>query len=134
MRIVPNFLMTRVPVLLLLISIAVGLTFAEGVRKRLRFPRGATSTVVKGAVIRGDRDRYIIGAKKGQRMRVKISSLEDNAVFQIYQPRSKQTLQGADETDDATTWEGELPVSGDYVISVGGTRGNASYNLEVGIS
>src|SRR3954469_4252239 len=117
MRFVPNFLIIKAPALLLLISIAAGLTFAEGVRKRLRFPRGATSTTVKGAVLRGDRDRYIVGAKAGQQMRVKISSVEDNAVFQIYKPGSKQTLQGAGETDDATTWDGELPASGDYVIS-----------------
>jgi hypothetical protein len=35
--------------------------------------------------------------------------------------------------DDATTWEGELPANGDYVIAVGGTRGNASYSLEVSV-
>jgi hypothetical protein len=64
---------------------------------------------------------------------VRISSLEDNAVFQIYVPGHEQTLDGAGEGDDATEWSGELPVSGDYRIVVGGTRGNASYRLEVTI-
>jgi len=28
-------------------------------------------------------------------------------------------------------WNGALPRSGDYVIEVGGTRGNATYKLKV---
>jgi hypothetical protein len=38
------------------------------------------------------------------------------------------TASGAQETTD---WKGELPRNGDYVIVVGGTRGNATYTLEV---
>jgi hypothetical protein len=59
---------------------------------------------------------------------VHITSLEDNAVFDLYAPGGRRSL--AEETTD---WTGELPRSGDYVISVGGTRGNATYTLEVTI-
>jgi hypothetical protein len=119
---------------LLLALIANSATlFAEGVKKRIRFPRGSTSTVIEGAVIRGEMDRYILGAKAGQQMSVRITSLEDNAAFHIYVPGFKKTLDGAGETDDATLWTGKLPASGDYMIVVGGTRGNASYRLEVTI-
>jgi hypothetical protein len=124
---------TKTPVVALLILTTLSLSFAQGVNRKLRFPRGTTSTVVKGSVVRGDRDRYLVGAKAGQHMAVRISSLENNAVFQLYSPGSKETLQGAGEMDDATTWEGDLPASGDYVIAVGGTRGNASYRLEVSV-
>lgn len=108
-----------------------GAAFAEGVTKRIRFPRGKTSTVVKGNVIRGERDKYILGARAGQQMTVHISALENNAVIVIYRPGSKQTLDGAGEEDDATEWSGELPTGGDYIIIVGGTRGNAGYRLAV---
>jgi hypothetical protein len=66
-------------------------------------------------------------------MSVSISSLEDNAVFQIYEPGGNQALPGAGERDDAREWSGELPASGDYTIVVGGTRGNATYELRVTI-
>jgi hypothetical protein len=132
-RVPRSFIETKTPVLALLILTTLSFTFTQGVNRKLRFPRGATSTVVKGSVVRGDRDRYLVGAKAGQHMAVRISSLENNAVFQIFSPGSKETLQGAGEMDDATTWEGDLPASGDYVIAVGGTRGNASYRLEVSV-
>jgi hypothetical protein len=102
-----------------------------GTEQRVSFPSGGTSAVREGAVVRGERVRYLLDARAGQRMIVHISSLEDNAVFQVYEPGLEQTLDGAGEGDDATDWSGELPVDGDYTIVVGGTRGNASYRLEV---
>jgi hypothetical protein len=86
--------------------------------------------VIKDAVVRGTRDRYILGARAGQTLIVHITSLENNAVFDIYARGGKRVLDGAQETTD---WTGELPRSGDYVIEVGGTRGNATYTLEVTI-
>ena len=83
-------------------------------------------------MIRGDRDTYILGAKAGQRMTVRIAALENNAVFQIEGPRGEY-LEGAGEEDDATAVTVSLPDTGDYRIVVGGTRGNASYRLTVSI-
>ncbi len=101
-------------------------SFAQrDVTRRLRFARGSSTARVEDAVVRGTRNRYVLAARKGQTMTVRITSLEDNAVFDITAPRGKQL---ATET---TEWTGELPAAGNYVISVGGTRGNASYRLEV---
>jgi len=119
----------------ILLAFALSLTSvsaADGVNKRLRFARGKSSVVVSGAVVRGDRDTYTLGAKAGQMMRVKIASNEKNAVFQI-QDADGNFLAGAGETDDAMNWSGELPIAGDYKIIVGGTRGNASYRMTVSI-
>lgn len=107
-------------------------TAQEGTTRRVRFPRGRTTAVLKGAVVRGTRDRYILGARGGQTMIVHITSRERNAVFQIYAPDGS-ALEGAEDGQDATDWTGELPRSGDYEIVVGGTRGNATYTLEVTI-
>lgn len=107
--------------------------FAQGVKQKVRFARGSSSTTISGAVVRGDRDRYYLGAKKGQTMSVKITSLEDNAVFQIFLPGEQEALSGAGEEDDATKWSGALPEDAEYVIVVGGTRGNATYKLTVSI-
>jgi len=105
----------------------------EGVRRRVKFARGRNSAVMSGAVLRGERDRYIVGAREGQKMTVSIKSVEDNAVFQIYFAGEQEALEGAGEGDDARKWSGTLPSSVDYVIVVGPSRGNATYKLEVKI-
>jgi hypothetical protein len=114
-------------------SLALSSLLAQGVKKKIQFERGSSSATVKGAVIRGESDRYYVGAKKGQTMSLKITSEEDNAVFQVYLPGEEQTLSGAGEGDDTKDWTGELPRDAEYVIVVGGTRGNATYTLKVSI-
>lgn len=94
---------------------------------RVKFNQGANSTTIKNSVVRGDRNTYLLGAKGGQQMNLKITSLENNAVFDVIAPDSKTIKQ------EATTWSGKLPENGDYQIIVGGTRGNASYELTVEI-
>ena len=100
--------------------------------KRVRFAKGKSSITLSNGVIRGERDTYILGAKAGQRMTVKVTALENNAAFQIKGPDGDY-LEGAGEMDDATSVTVTLPRNGDYRIIVGGTRGNASYKLTVSI-
>ena len=114
-------------------SLALSSLLAQGVKKKIQFQRGSSSATVKGAVVRGDSDRYYVGAKKDQTMSVKITSEEDNAVFQVYLPGEQEALPGAGDSDDAKDWSGELPRDAEYVIVVGGTRGNATYTLKVSI-
>jgi len=121
-------------IIAVLISLfALGTIVAQGVKQKIRFARGKSSTTVSGAVVRGDRDRYYLGASKGQTMSVRITSLENNAVFQVFLPGEQEALPGAGEEDDATNWSGELPEDAEYIIVVGGTRGNATYKLTVSI-
>lgn len=116
---------------ILLLSFAI-VTSADGVTKRVRFAKGKSSATLSGGVVRGDRDTYILGAKAGQTMSVKITSVENNAVFQIENPDGEY-LENAGDGDDAMNWRGSLADKGDYKIIVGGTRGNASYKLTVSI-
>lgn len=114
----------------MLLSAACALAAQTGLSKRVRFLRGNTTATLKNTVVRGARDRYTFGARAGQKMTVSITSVERNAVFTIYTPGGG-TLEGAGEGEDASNWSGALPSSGDYVIEVGGTRGNANYTLKV---
>lgn len=95
--------------------------------RRIQFAPGRTSATVEDAVVRGTREIYLVGAKKGQIMTIKITSLEKNAVFDITAPNGRTVRQ------EATSWRGALPATGVYRIIVGGTRGNASYKLVVAI-
>jgi hypothetical protein len=119
---------------------------ADPVPTPIRFAAGAGSTTVEGGVIRGEVALYSLEARAGQTMTVGITSPENNAVFQIWQPGARvardrdnliavtgQALPRAGETDDAMRWTGTLPASGSYLIVVGGTRGNASFKLQVAI-
>jgi hypothetical protein len=120
---------------IVLIFVALAFVFtvsATGVTKRIKFAAGKHSAVVSGAVIRGDEDTYILGAKEGQVMAVKITSVEKNAVVNIKGPDG-EFLQDASDSDDATDVSVDIPQTGDYKIHVGGTRGNASYKLTVSI-
>ncbi|MEK6280976.1 MAG: hypothetical protein AABN95_11540 [Acidobacteriota bacterium] len=119
-------------VVLLTLSILLTVVAQTGTTKRVRFPRGRTTAVLKGAVVRGTQDQYILGARRGQTMIVHITSREKNAVFAILGPNAT-ALDGAEEGTDAMDWTGELPLTGDYSIWVGPTRGNATYTLEVTI-
>ena len=116
-------------VLVLLASASIAQT---GKTQRVRFARGRTTAVLKGAVVRGTTDRYILGASRGQTMLVHITSREKNAVFTILGPDGT-ALPGTDEGVDATDFSGELPLNGDYSVWVSPTRGNATYTLEVTI-
>jgi hypothetical protein len=128
---------TAVPTALTMPTALVGATALPvpqppGSPERISFAPGATSGAVEGAVVRGEERRYLLGAQGGQQMTVRITSLEDNAVFQIYGPNGA-ALPGAEPGRDARQWTGVLPASGDYQIAVGGTRGNATYRLDVTI-
>jgi hypothetical protein len=99
----------------------------EGKTQRVRFPKGRTSTILKGAVVRGTSDAYLLGAAAGQTMTVHVSSRENNATFTITAP------DGATLVEEIDDWSGELPSRGDYRIEVAPTRGNATYTLEITI-
>ncbi|MGC1396418.1 MAG: hypothetical protein WA828_19310, partial [Coleofasciculaceae cyanobacterium] len=104
-----------------LIAVQLGRTY------RIRFQPGASGATVERAVIRGERDTFLLAARRRQTMTVSITSLEKNAVFDIKDPNGKILKQ------EVTNWSGVLPATGDYQIVVGGTRGNASYRLRVSV-
>jgi hypothetical protein len=97
----------------------------------IRFKPGSNSAIVQNSVVRGDRDIYLLDAKKGQVMQVKITSLENNAVFDIATPVNPATQTRRVLKAGVVGWSGTLPQSGEYQVIVGGTRGNATYRLQV---
>jgi len=112
---------------LLLCSLAAA---APAQEQRVRFERGRTSAVIKGAVSHGREVVYVLGARAGQTLIVYVSTNSPNhdVVFSIKGP-------GGDLTDDiGTDFSGELPRSGDYRIAVGAIESeSANFTLEVTI-
>lgn len=94
---------------------------------QIQFAPGTNSATVNQSVVRGSRNIYLLRANQGQRMDLKITSLEKNAVFDVIAPNG-QILK-----TEATQSSLKLPATGNYEIIVGGTRGNATYKLNVKI-
>lgn len=95
--------------------------------KEVFFDPGKTGTVVSNAVIRGERDLYLLTAQGGQQMYLLLSSLENNARFDVVDPTDRILARETGEDNIL------LPHTGEYHIIVGGTRGNATYDLEIEI-
>jgi hypothetical protein len=100
----------------------------ENGREIVKFAKGKTSATYEYGLVRGERRTYVVEAKKGQTMAVRIEAEENNAVFNI--TKNGKIIDTAEETDK---WVGTLPSDGKYEIEVGGTRGNASYIIEISV-
>ncbi len=96
--------------------------------EEIKFPRGAFSTTVSSAVVRAEAEIYTFDTNDDVTAYVSITSLEDNAVFQIYDPDGSQL---AFESINST-WP--IEQAGLYTIIVTGTRGNASFDLTLELS
>jgi len=85
-------------------------------RNRIEFKRGATTTIINGAV-RGDEEaEYVLAAKKGQRLIIKLTSVPaKSTVFQLL-GENNDTL--GLEYDANFNYSGVLPKTGDYFITV----------------
>lgn len=119
----------------LLLVTAVQASPAQARDFNLAFTPGKSYGVVSGAVIRGERDSYYFGARPGQSISVAVMSVEDNAVVELA-IRQFGTWVTLDDQYETRTLYGTLPDSegGAYRLTVGGTRGNATYDMFVAIS
>lgn len=99
----------------------------ESRTQRLQFKPGAVGTVVEGRVGRGSRNIYLLRARENQTMTLRLTSFEQNVVFDVQAPSGEYLKEGA------SSFRGELPQTGDYSVIVSGSRGYGSYRLEVTI-
>jgi hypothetical protein len=120
---------------LILILIACSAAFAQGGKaepNRIEFKRGTTSTTING-IVRGDEEaEYVLAAKKGQRLIVKLTSAPvKSSVFQLL-GEDNDTL--GLEYDANFDYSGVLPKTGDYFITVARptkAKGTSRYKLVV---
>ena len=127
--------------------LASGPAFAQmatcgGQLREIRFAAGASAGEMRGGVPPRSIDCYVIGARAGQQLDASITSVENNAVFQIYAPGWRDSpqngpegpaLRGTEPGRDARRFTGPLPANGRYLIVVGNTRGGSDYRLRVAI-
>lgn len=122
------------------LAVAVGPAIAQApVRsERVQFPRGTSSTVLRGT-IRGDQGvDYVVGARAGQTITVSLRSAAGSLYFNVLPPRSQQAIFNG--SVGGARFTGALPVSGDYRVRVylmrnAARRGErAEYALSVAVT
>ncbi len=112
----------------LTLALMFALSAQAGINRSVLLCLGRRAVTINSAVLRGERNRYTVRGRAEEKLSVRITAREHNAAFQIIAP-SGQALPHAGNGDDATRWQGSLPLTGVYTVVVGGTRGNAAYTL-----
>ncbi|HEX8458972.1 MAG TPA: hypothetical protein VF656_16885 [Pyrinomonadaceae bacterium] len=98
--------------------------------ERIRFQRGRTTAVVNGRTDKNGR-HYLLRANAGQHMIVHLSSVKKDMHFQVVPAR--EGGEAIESSVQARDWEGDLPESGDYYVSVFADKGAGDFTLEVTI-
>lgn len=99
--------------------------------QRLRFDSGTTGTELTATLSPGSSSRYVVRAKDGQDLYVRVAPRGPGIYYQIFNPDESLLL---DQMTSDKEYRGQLWQSGDHVIEViNRGEGTASYNLIVGI-
>ncbi|MBT95723.1 MAG: hypothetical protein CL431_07135 [Acidimicrobiaceae bacterium] len=94
--------------------------------ERVQFTAGDIGATVNGGILRGESSPiYLLGATAGQLMQVSISTLEENASFDIISPNGRELGK------DLINTKALLQESGDHLIIINPLRGNVSYELNM---
>jgi len=105
-------------VALLLTSFAALTRAQDGIAtQRVQFAHGSSSSTVKGAIQADVARDYVLGAKAGQTMSVKLETTS-NLYFNVLPPKSEEALFVGKMVADGENWSGKLPADGDYTIRV----------------
>ena len=119
---------------LILFTCSVGMAQRGGKAEpgRIEFKRGATTTTISDQVRGSEQAEYVMSARKGQRLIIKLTSTPaKSSVFQIL-GEDNDTL--GLEYDANFDYAGVLPKTGEYFISVRRpteAKGTSRYRLTV---
>lgn len=100
----------------------------KSVVRRVNFPQGRTTTVLRGMVKRGLSHDYLLRARRGQIMTLHLATEASGMSLTILKPDGETWIY------DVKDWSGELPATGIYRINVlpdTTTEDRTSYALEV---
>jgi hypothetical protein len=94
----------------------------------VRFKRGTTSANYKDKIRGYGGIDYVLGAKAGQKMVVKLKSSNRFIYFNVIDRTTKTALDTDPAPREVTEWEGTLPKTGDYIVQVYLVRAEARRN------
>ncbi|WP_051631220.1 SH3 domain-containing protein [Afifella pfennigii] len=116
-------------------------------KEEVRFPAGQSGTAIRDSIKGRQSVSYLLGAEAGQRMRVDLRSSNTSVYFNVYEPGrgpGDAALATGDRlgpmVPDINRFDGRLPTSGTYTVSVylyrnAARRGDrADFTLDVSIT
>jgi hypothetical protein len=120
---------------------------AQDIRaERVAFPAGASDTMIEDSITGRESVSYMLGASAGQMMSVRLTSANTSAYFNIYEPGrgpGDEAFAVSEMTGpmvpEMNRFEGVLPASGNYIVSVYLYRNaarageTANYTLEISL-
>lgn len=99
--------------------------------KRVRFGKGETGAELSGNLTPGSSTRYVLHAKNGQDLYVRVAAKGGHISYQIFNPDGSFLL---DQVDSRQEYRGQLWQSGEHVVEVINRGDNtASYHVIFGI-
>lgn len=102
-------------------------------RGQIRFARGKSSAVVRGRVTRADRDQYLLRARAGQWMTVRLDSADSQMGFDVFVTTGLEALPVTEADALQREWTGRLPAGDEYYINVLTPGAGGAYSFEVRI-
>jgi len=96
--------------------------------RRLQFKRVTSQTTVQGKVSIALPDTYLVGARAGQVMTVKLTAVGKAVRFLLMSPSTRSLV-----ADNARDWTGVLDETGDYTIIIDADERNSVYSMVVSI-
>ena len=108
--------------IMLLLTAATAIALGQKgtiITRRVQFERGQTSTTLKGKASWGASYVYLLRARAGQTLTVRVTGAPD---FTIYPPGKRPSANTSAEdvalkgTFGVKDWSGQLPASGEYAI------------------
>ena len=137
-----DFKNCSVVIVLIIVSIisAPEISGAE-ITKRVTFPKGKTAVIYKGKLTR-EYDSYVLRAKKGRTMTVKLTTTDADASFAIYETEEFGPDEDTILTGNPTLrlFTGKLPITSEYSVQVYGVSSDdnqnptgAAYTIEISL-
>jgi len=96
--------------------------------RRLQFKRGTSEATVQGKVSIALPDTYLVGARAGQTMTIKLTAPRKTVRFLLMSPSTRNLV-----ADNARDWTGVLEETGDYTIIIDSDARNSTYTMTVTI-
>ncbi len=111
-------------------SPAVPTPTASVTATRINFVSGATTGVVNGLIAAGQRLAFVLQANQGQPMLVRVDSPQNDVIVSIQTQGGTSLLSPAARQ---TSWQGTLPQSEDYVLTLFGAADVQEFTLTIEI-
>jgi hypothetical protein len=96
--------------------------------RRVQFKRGMSSATLQGKVSIALPDTYLVGARAGQVMTVQLTARAKSVRFVVMTPGTMSLV-----ADNARTWTGTLPETGDYHIIIDADEQGGTYSMTISI-